>query len=141
MLVTCVIYSYQGQGKPLGPSCRLRRTLALHDGSAHPRRSFRSGESATRRQDLPLQQGGKCRWCELLFQGGDIIEIDHITPRSQGGGEELSNKCALHRHCHDQRHARHVNGTHDKGQITEEPDDANVSRPVLKPSGGGDPFA
>ncbi len=37
----------------------------------------------------------------------DQIEIDHITPKSQGGGEELSNKLALHRHCHDQRHAKH----------------------------------
>ncbi len=90
---------------------------------------------------LLQKQAGKCRWCELLFQEGDIIDIDHITPRSQGGGEELSNKLALHRHCHDQRHARRVNGTHDKGQITEEPDDANVSRPVLKPSGGGDSLA
>ncbi len=90
---------------------------------------------------LLQKQAGKCRWCALLFQGGDIIEIDHITPRSQGGGEELSNKCALHRHYHDQRHVRRVNGTHDKGQITEEPDDANVSRPVLKPSGGGDSLA
>ena len=90
---------------------------------------------------LLQKQAGKCRWCELLFQEGDIIEIDHITPRGQGGGEALSNKCALHRHCHDQRHAQRVNGTHDKSQITEEPDDANVSRPVLKPSGGGDPFA
>jgi RNA-directed DNA polymerase len=90
---------------------------------------------------LLQKQAGKCRWCELLFQDGDIIEIDHITPRSQGGGEELSNKGALHRHCHDQRHAQRVNSAHDKGQITEEPDDANVSRPVLKPSGGGDSLA
>ncbi len=90
---------------------------------------------------LLQKQAGKCRWCELLFQDGDIIEIDHITPRSQGGGEELSNKCALHRHCHDQRHIRRVNGTYDKGQITEEPDDANVSRPVLKPSEGSDSLA
>ncbi len=43
--------------------------------------------------------------CELLFQDGDLIEIDHITPKSEGGGEELSNKFALHRHCHDERHA------------------------------------
>ena len=71
---------------------------------------------------LLQKQGGKCRWCELLFQDGDIIEIDHITPKSQGGGEELSNKCALHRHCHDERHRKPVAGTSDKGQIIEEPD-------------------
>ena len=55
---------------------------------------------------LLQRQQGKCRWCELLFRGDDQIEIDHITPKSEGGGEDLSNKCALHRHCHDQRHAR-----------------------------------
>jgi RNA-directed DNA polymerase len=57
---------------------------------------------------LLRKQQGKCRWCELYFREEDQIEIDHITPRSEGGGEELSNKCALHRHCHDQRHAKHV---------------------------------
>lgn len=57
---------------------------------------------------LLQKQQGKCRWCELLFKDGDQIEIDHITPKSEGGGEELSNKCALHRHCHDQRHAKHA---------------------------------
>ena len=56
---------------------------------------------------LLQRQQGKCRWCELLFRDEDQIEIDHITPKSEGGGEELSNKCALHRHCHDQRHAKH----------------------------------
>ena len=57
---------------------------------------------------LLQKQQGKCRWCELLFRDEDQIEIDHITPKSEGGGEELSNKIALHRHCHDQRHARHA---------------------------------
>ncbi|WP_236038578.1 group II intron reverse transcriptase [Ktedonobacter robiniae] len=57
---------------------------------------------------LLRKQQGKCRWCELYFREEDHIEIDHITPRSEGGGEELSNKCALHRHCHDQRHAKHA---------------------------------
>jgi len=56
---------------------------------------------------LLQKQQGKCRWCDLLFRDEDHIDIDHITPKSEGGGEELSNKCALHRHCHDQRHAKH----------------------------------
>ncbi len=76
-----------------------------------------------------------------LFQDGDIIEIDHILPTSVGGGEELSNKCALHRHCHDQRHAQRVDGTSDKGHPSEEPCDGKLSRTVLKTSRGGDSFA
>jgi RNA-directed DNA polymerase len=57
---------------------------------------------------LLQKQAGKCRWCELHFHEGDRIEIDHITPKSEGGGEELRNKFALHRHCHDARHAKAV---------------------------------
>src|SRR5579885_1158425 len=57
---------------------------------------------------LLQKQEGKCRWCELYFRPGDLIEIDHITPKSEGGGEELSNKFALHRHCHDSRHAKNT---------------------------------
>ncbi|GHO62144.1 group II intron reverse transcriptase/maturase [Ktedonobacter sp. SOSP1-52] len=90
---------------------------------------------------LLQKQQGKCRWCGLLFQNGDLLEVDHITPKSEGGGNEISNRFALHRHCHDQRHARKVVGTSDKGYIIEELDDAKVSCPVLKPSKGGDSSA
>jgi RNA-directed DNA polymerase len=96
--------------------------------------------SGTKARLLQKQQG-KCKWCGLLFQDGDHIEIDHITPKSHGGGEDLSNKCALHRHCHDVRHAQRAIGTSDKGSVLEEPYEVKVSRTVLKPSEGGDPFA
>jgi len=56
---------------------------------------------------LLQRQQGKCRWCKLSFRDGDIMEIDHIQPRSQGGTDQLDNKCVLHRHCHDRRHANH----------------------------------
>ena len=56
---------------------------------------------------LLQRQQGRCRWCELSFRDGDIMEIDHIQPRSQGGTDQLDNKCVLHRHCHDRRHANH----------------------------------
>jgi RNA-directed DNA polymerase len=55
---------------------------------------------------LLQKQQGKCQWCGLLFRDQDLIEIDHIVPKSEGGGEEVSNKWAIHRHCHDQRHAQ-----------------------------------
>ena len=47
----------------------------------------------------------------------------------------------LHRHCHDERHAKRVAGTYDKGQIVEEPDAGKLARPVLKTSKGGDSLA
>jgi RNA-directed DNA polymerase len=46
----------------------------------------------------------------------------------------------LHRHCHvrktTQEQSRH--GAYDRRHGAEEPDDAKASRPVLKPSRGGD---
>ena len=91
---------------------------------------------------LLQKQQGKCRWCELLFWEEDQIEIDHITPKSEGGGEELSNKFALHRHCHDQRHAKHDRVYHEqRTALLRSRVRRQVSRTVLEPSGGGDPFA
>ncbi len=90
---------------------------------------------------LLQKQEGKCRWCGLHFKDEDLIEIDHITPKSQGGGEELSNKFALHRHCHDERHSKRANGTYDKGRVTEEPCDGKPSSTVLKTSRSGDTHA
>lgn len=84
---------------------------------------------------LLSKQQGKCRWCGLTFRTEDQIEIDHITPKNEGG-EELSNKFALHRHCHDQRH-----GTYSKGHITEEPSEEKSSCSVLQTSKWGDPCA
>jgi RNA-directed DNA polymerase len=49
-------------------------------------------------------QHGTCRWCELLFKSEDILEVDHID--GNHAHNELSNLVLLHRHCHDERHAR-----------------------------------
>lgn len=122
---------------------KVKGTASPYDGTLlywSPRRRKHPLLSSTKAKLLQKQQG-KCRWCELLFQDGDAIEIDPITPKSVGGGEERSNKLALHRHCHDARHAQRGPGTSDKGSVLEEPYEAKVSRTVLKPSEGGDPFA
>ena len=53
---------------------------------------------------LLQKQQGKCRWCELHFKDGDIMEIDHLDRNRNNN--DLSNKMLLHRHCHDERHAK-----------------------------------
>jgi RNA-directed DNA polymerase len=55
---------------------------------------------------LLQKQKGKCRWCELHFKDEDILEVDHIDRNRNNN--DLSNKMLLHRHCHDERHAKFV---------------------------------
>ncbi len=52
---------------------------------------------------LLKKQKGKCPYCGLTFIDGDVIEKDHIIPRSTGGLNEYKNFQLLHRHCHDQK--------------------------------------
>jgi RNA-directed DNA polymerase len=59
-----------------------------------------------RTSKLLKRQKGKCPECQLYFKEGDILEIDHITPRSQGGKDRYDNLQLLHRHCHDTKTAR-----------------------------------
>jgi RNA-directed DNA polymerase len=58
-------------------------------------------EVSTRMAKLLKKQKGKCNHCGLYFKDGDLVEIDHVIPRTSGGKDEYSNLQALHRHCHD----------------------------------------
>ena len=57
------------------------------------------------RAKLLKQQNGKCAYCRLNFMDGDLLEIDHKTPKSLGGKDSLNNYQLLHRHCHDKKTA------------------------------------
>jgi len=68
--------------------------------------SSRRGEhpDVTKRMATLLKtQKGKCKHCELSFKDGDLLEIDHIIPKSQGGKDVYKNLQILHRHCHDRK--------------------------------------
>ncbi len=63
---------------------------------AHP-------EVSTRMATLLKTQKGKCTHCGLYFREEDVLEVDHIIPRSKGGRDEYRNLQILHRHCHDRK--------------------------------------
>lgn len=48
-------------------------------------------------------QKGYCARCGTPFIPEDIIEVDHITPRTKGGSDRYTNLQALHKHCHIQK--------------------------------------
>lgn len=54
---------------------------------------------------LLKRQEGRCSHCKLFFKSEDILEVDHLTPRSKGGKDEYENLQLLHRHCHDTKTA------------------------------------
>ncbi|GGA10480.1 hypothetical protein CYANOKiyG1_23410 [Okeania sp. KiyG1] len=54
---------------------------------------------------LLKRQKNKCASCGLTFRPTDLLEVDHIIPRSKGGDNKLKNKQLLHRHCHDTKTA------------------------------------
>lgn len=49
---------------------------------------------------LIKRQYGRCAICGEAFMPMDIIEADHIVPRSKGGTDKYSNLQVLHKHCH-----------------------------------------
>ncbi|BDT14408.1 reverse transcriptase domain-containing protein [Arthrospira platensis NCB002] len=51
------------------------------------------------------KQKGKCTWCGQFFTPSDLIEVDHIVPRSHGGKDEYKNLQLLHRHTRDDKTA------------------------------------
>jgi RNA-directed DNA polymerase len=58
-----------------------------------------------RTASLLKQQKGQCTHCGQYFKDGDVIELDHIIPKSKGGKDEYKNWQLLHRHCHDTKTA------------------------------------
>ncbi|MGM3305805.1 HNH endonuclease [Anabaena sp. WFMT] len=50
---------------------------------------------------LLKSQKGKCNHCGLQFREDDVMEVDHIIPKSKGGRNDYKNLQLLHRHCHD----------------------------------------
>ncbi|WP_082162562.1 group II intron reverse transcriptase [Crocosphaera watsonii] len=58
-------------------------------------------ETPKRVSKLIKKQQGKCTFCHKYFSPDDIVEIDHIIPKSLGGTDNYENLQLLHRHCHD----------------------------------------
>jgi RNA-directed DNA polymerase len=89
---------------------------------------------------LLKQQEGKCPVCGLYFREEDVLEVDHILPKQQGGRDMYSNLQLLHGHCHDRKSSQE-RGVHVKDCSVEEPCEVKVSSTVLKTSSVGDYWA
>jgi RNA-directed DNA polymerase len=80
-----------------------------------------SPELSKRVAALLKQQQGKCTHCGLFFREDDVMEVDHIIPKSQGGKDEYKNWQLLHRHCHDTKTANDSSSGNQSGCNSAEP--------------------
>jgi RNA-directed DNA polymerase len=55
--------------------------------------------------NLIKEQEGRCTHCGLFFRDGDVLEVDHKIPLSEGGKNHYENLQLLHGHCHDRKTA------------------------------------
>lgn len=46
------------------------------------------------------KQDFKCNYCKARFMLGEQMEMDHIIPKSRGGGDKYENLQVLHKVCH-----------------------------------------
>ena len=67
----------------------------------------------SRKGKLLKLQHGKCAYCGLTFREDDVMETDHMIPRTLGGDDTMKNLQLMHRHCHDQKTA--TDGSNRKG--------------------------
>jgi 5-methylcytosine-specific restriction protein A len=76
------------------------------------------GSAASRGYDLEwrIKRGTylKAHWCCVVC-GGVATDVDHIIPRSHGGGDAWANLRALCHACHSRRTARDQSGWTIKG--------------------------
>jgi RNA-directed DNA polymerase len=96
--------------KPIVRHVKVKGTASPFDGNLKYW-SSRRGEHPlvpSRVAKLLKKQQGKCAHCKLYFREDDLIEVDHIIPKSKGGKDIYSNLQTLHRHCHDTKTANDI---------------------------------
>ena len=65
------------------------------------RRVIKDARLSKQRQKLLVMQDGICPMCNTIIDlNEESIEVDHIVPKAEGGGDNLKNLAVLHKECH-----------------------------------------
>ncbi|WP_333054342.1 MULTISPECIES: group II intron reverse transcriptase/maturase [unclassified Microcoleus] len=93
----------QHKATPIVRHAKVKGNATPYDGNwiYWSKRRGEYPETPKRVATLLKTQKGKCTHCGLYFTPTDIVEVDHIQPRSLGGKDEYKNLQLLHKHCHD----------------------------------------
>ena len=84
---------------------KIKGTASPYDGNHvyWAQRTAKYSGYSFRISKLIQLQNGCCKICGVPFTPMDVIETDHIMPRSKGVPDKYSNLQALHKHCHIQK--------------------------------------
>ena len=84
---------------------KIKGTASPYDGNHvyWAQRTAKYSGYSFRISKLIQLQNGCCKICGVPFTPMDVIETDHIIPRSKGVPDKYSNLQALHKHCHIQK--------------------------------------
>ncbi|WP_434222287.1 group II intron reverse transcriptase [Limnospira platensis CENA597] len=101
------LHLYKHNWTPIVRHTLIRPDATPYDGNwtYWATRKGQAIDTPNRVAKLLKKQKGRCTWCGQYFTPSDLIEVDHIVPRSQGGKDEYKNLQLLHRHCHDDKTA------------------------------------
>jgi len=59
-----------------------------------------------KRLAIYLRDGLACSWCGFTLEGGAVLSLDHLKPRSKGGDNHECNLVTACKHCNDSRGKR-----------------------------------
>jgi RNA-directed DNA polymerase len=120
---------------PITRHVKVRGNRSPYDGDwvYWSTRQGRHPDASPRLAKLLKMQRGRCRFCGLVFQHDDRIEVDHLNGDRRNS--RYTNLQALHGHCHDAKTRECGDylppGIRDKHQDTEERREAKVTCAVL----------
>lgn len=98
---------FKHSSTPIKNYVKVKGDASPYDGNLvyWSSRMGKNPQMPKRTASLLKQQKGKCTHCGHYFKDGDVMELDHIIPKSNGGKDEYKNWQLLHRHCHDTKTA------------------------------------
>lgn len=101
------LLNHMSYSNPISTYIKVNGKASIYDGNQKywQQRLMNSHSHNSRVARLIKKQKGNCAWCDQYFQVTDIMEVDHILPKVNGGTDGLENLQLLHRHCHDQKTA------------------------------------
>ena len=101
--VTLALYRKVAKGYSLVKYSKVKGDVSVYNGDLiyWSKWAITPELRTSKRVKLLRKQAYKCNICSKLFLPGDITEIDHIKPVSEGGSQKIANLQMLHAVCHD----------------------------------------